>query len=143
MGELRSNVTVENTGDRVVFDRGHGLETDIRSTRVDGRVDTGGEPGTPAARRRTPRAGSARNGGGDLCRRAAGRTVAGGPRDRPDREPGNGHRLHRRTSVERAADRPSRARDARPDGRLREPHAGAPVSRLPGPESQSGEGRRT
>ena len=41
MGEIRSNVTLENTGDRVVFDRGHGLETNIRRATVDGMVNTG------------------------------------------------------------------------------------------------------
>ena len=41
MGEIRSNVTLENTGDRVISDRGQGRETDIRRTSVDGMVDTG------------------------------------------------------------------------------------------------------
>ena len=41
MGEIRSNVTLENTGDRVVSDRGLGPETDVRRTTVDGMVDTG------------------------------------------------------------------------------------------------------
>ena len=41
MGEIRANVTLENTADRNVFDRGHGLESDIRRTTVDGLVDTG------------------------------------------------------------------------------------------------------
>ena len=41
MGEIRSNVMLENTGDRVVFDRGQGQEVDIRRTTVDGLVDTG------------------------------------------------------------------------------------------------------
>ena len=41
MGEIRSNVTLENTLDRGVFDRGHGEETDIRRSTVDGIVDTG------------------------------------------------------------------------------------------------------
>ena len=36
MGEIRANVTLENTADRNVFDRGHGLESDIRRTTVDG-----------------------------------------------------------------------------------------------------------
>ncbi len=41
MGEIRSNVSLENTVDRGVFDRGHGQETDVRRTTVDGMVDTG------------------------------------------------------------------------------------------------------
>ena len=41
MGEIRSNVTLENTVDRGVVDRGHGQETDIRRTTVDGMMDTG------------------------------------------------------------------------------------------------------
>ena len=41
MGEIHSNVTLENTLDRGVFDRGHGEETDIRRSTVDGIVDTG------------------------------------------------------------------------------------------------------
>ena len=41
MGEIRSNVMLENTVDRGVFDRGQGQETDIRRTTVDGMVDTG------------------------------------------------------------------------------------------------------
>ena len=41
MGEIRANVILENTGDRALFDRGHGQETDIRRSTVDGIVDTG------------------------------------------------------------------------------------------------------
>ena len=41
MGEIRSDVTLENTLDRGVFDRGHGEEADIRRSTVDGIVDTG------------------------------------------------------------------------------------------------------
>ena len=41
MGEIRSNVTLENTVDRGVFNRGQGQETDIRRTTIDGMVDTG------------------------------------------------------------------------------------------------------
>ena len=41
MGEIRSNITLENTVDRGVCDRGQGQETDIRRTTVDGMVDTG------------------------------------------------------------------------------------------------------
>ena len=41
MGEIRSNVMLENTVDRGVFDRGQGQETDVRHTTVDGMVDTG------------------------------------------------------------------------------------------------------
>ena len=41
MGEMRSNVKLENTVDRGVFDRGHGEERAIRGATVDGVVDTG------------------------------------------------------------------------------------------------------
>ena len=41
MGEIRSNVELENTVDRGVFDRGHGEERAIRGATVDGVVDTG------------------------------------------------------------------------------------------------------
>ena len=41
MGEIRSAVTLENTLDRGVFDRGHGQEAEIRRSTVDGIVDTG------------------------------------------------------------------------------------------------------
>ena len=41
MGEIRANVILENTGDRTLFNRGHGQETDIRRSTVDGIVDTG------------------------------------------------------------------------------------------------------
>ena len=53
MGEIRSNVTLENTVDRGVFDRGHGQEADIRRSTVDGIVETGA-----VTRRRTDRTGS-------------------------------------------------------------------------------------
>lgn len=41
MGEIRADVTLANTVDRGVFDRGHGAEADIRRSTVDGIVDTG------------------------------------------------------------------------------------------------------
>ena len=41
MGEIRSNVSLENTVDRGVFDRGQGQETDVRRATIDGMVDTG------------------------------------------------------------------------------------------------------
>ena len=41
MGEIHADVTLENTVDRGVFDRGHGDEADIRRSTVDGIVDTG------------------------------------------------------------------------------------------------------
>ena len=41
MGEIRSNVTLENTGDRIEVERGHAQEADIRRETVDGVVDTG------------------------------------------------------------------------------------------------------
>ena len=41
MGEIRSNVKLENTVDRGVFDRGRGEERAIRGATVDGVVDTG------------------------------------------------------------------------------------------------------
>ena len=41
MGEIRIDVELENAGDRVLFDRGHGAESDIRRARVEGVVDTG------------------------------------------------------------------------------------------------------
>ena len=47
MGEIRSNVTLENTVDRGVFNRGQGQETDIRRTTIDGMVDTGRIPDFP------------------------------------------------------------------------------------------------
>ena len=56
MGEIRSNVTLENTVDRGVFDRGHGQEVDNRRSTVDGIVETGA-----VTRRRTDRTGSCRS----------------------------------------------------------------------------------
>ena len=41
MGEIRTRVTLENTYDREMVDRGHGLEGKVRRTTVDGIVDTG------------------------------------------------------------------------------------------------------
>ena len=41
MGEIRVNVTLENTGDREVAARGLGVEGDVRRTTVEGVVDTG------------------------------------------------------------------------------------------------------
>ena len=41
MGEIHSDVILENTEDRVVFNRGHGQEADIRRSTADGIVDTG------------------------------------------------------------------------------------------------------
>ena len=41
MGEIHSNVTLENTEDRAVVNRGHGQEADVRRTTIDGIVDTG------------------------------------------------------------------------------------------------------
>lgn len=41
VGEIRIDVELENAGDRVLFDRGHGAESDIRRARVEGVVDTG------------------------------------------------------------------------------------------------------
>ena len=39
MGEIRASVTLENSGDRGMRDRGHGAE--VRRTTVEGVVDTG------------------------------------------------------------------------------------------------------
>ena len=41
MGEIRASVTLENTSDRDRVHDGHGLETEVRRTRVEGIVDTG------------------------------------------------------------------------------------------------------
>ena len=41
IGEIRASVTLENSGDRAVVDRGHGVEADVRRTTVEGIVDTG------------------------------------------------------------------------------------------------------
>ena len=41
MGEIHSNVTLENTEDRAVVNRGHGQEADVRRATIDGIVDTG------------------------------------------------------------------------------------------------------
>jgi len=41
MGEIRASVTLENSGDREDVYRGHGVETDVRRTTVEGVVDTG------------------------------------------------------------------------------------------------------
>ncbi len=41
MGEIRASVTLENGWDRENVDRGHGVETDIRRTTVEGIVDPG------------------------------------------------------------------------------------------------------
>ena len=41
MGEIRQSVTLENSGDREIAYRGHGTETDIRRTTIEGVVDTG------------------------------------------------------------------------------------------------------
>ena len=99
------------------------------------------EPDAAAGHRRTPGAGPTGNGRRDLRRREAGRTAAGRPGDRSNRQPGNGDQLHYRSSAKRGTDRTGRSRDAGPDRRLREPHAGAAASGLPGPESQGDEDR--
>ena len=41
MGEIRASVTLENSIDREVVYRGHGVEADVRRTTVEGIVDTG------------------------------------------------------------------------------------------------------
>ena len=41
MGEIRASVTLENTTDREIVYRGHGVEADVRRTTVEGVVDTG------------------------------------------------------------------------------------------------------
>ena len=41
MGEIRASVTLENSGDREVVYRGHGVEADVRRTTIEGIVDTG------------------------------------------------------------------------------------------------------
>ena len=41
MGEIRASVTLENSGDRALVRRGHGVEADVRRTTVEGIVDTG------------------------------------------------------------------------------------------------------
>ena len=41
MGEIAVNVELENAGDRALFERGHGQESDIRRTSIEAIVDTG------------------------------------------------------------------------------------------------------
>ncbi len=41
MGEIAVNVELENTGDRALFERGYGQESDIRRTSIEAIVDTG------------------------------------------------------------------------------------------------------
>ena len=41
MGEIHTDVTLENAGDREYFRRGDRAEADIRCSTVDGMVDTG------------------------------------------------------------------------------------------------------
>lgn len=41
MGEIAVNITLENAGDRVVFERGYGEESAIRRSSIDAIVDTG------------------------------------------------------------------------------------------------------
>ena len=41
MGEIRTELQIENAGDRAVFDRGHGTEAAIRRATVEGIIDTG------------------------------------------------------------------------------------------------------
>lgn len=41
MGEIRTSVTLENSGDREILVRGLGVEADVRRTTVEGVVDTG------------------------------------------------------------------------------------------------------
>ena len=41
MGEIRANVTLENTSDRDRVHDGYGVETEVRRTSVEGIVDTG------------------------------------------------------------------------------------------------------
>ena len=41
MGEIRARVTLENSYDREMVNRGHGHEADVRRTTVEGIVDTG------------------------------------------------------------------------------------------------------
>jgi len=39
MGEIRTEVTLENADDRALVRRGHGTESEVRRTTVDGIVD--------------------------------------------------------------------------------------------------------
>ena len=41
MGEIRTEVQIENAGDRAVFEHGHGTEAAIRRATVEGIIDTG------------------------------------------------------------------------------------------------------
>ena len=41
MGEIRASVTLENSDDRALVRRGHGVEAEVRRTTVEGIVDTG------------------------------------------------------------------------------------------------------
>ena len=41
MGEIRASVTLENSDDRALVKRGHGVEAEVRRTTVEGIVDTG------------------------------------------------------------------------------------------------------
>ena len=144
MGEIRANVTLENTADRNVFDRGHGLESDIRRTTVDGLVDTG------AVSLVLPE---------DIVERLGlgqqGTAVVTYADERQDERPLAGPvtvQIGNRAMITNCIAGPGQSEpligqvvleDARPDRRLREPHAGAPASRLPGPKGQSREDRRT
>ena len=41
MGEIAVDIELENPGDRALFERGHGRESDIRRTSIEAIVDTG------------------------------------------------------------------------------------------------------
>ena len=131
MGEIHAQLTLENTGDRAHFRRGHGDESEIRRSTVDGVVDTGAVtlvlPQNVVERLGLQQQGTAFVTDVDEQRE---RPLAG-PVTGADREPVDNHRLRRRAGGERAADRPDRPRGARPGRRRHERDADAAIPRLP------------
>ena len=116
---------------------GHGTESDVRRTAVDGIVDTGAVTlMLPQNVVRAPRPRATGHGVRRLRRRASGRAAPGRSRLGRDRVPHDGHRVHRRPTAERAADRPGRGRAPRPDRRLRQPYGDAAASGLPALQAQ-------
>lgn len=138
MGEIVVSIGLENYVDR--SNAASGLRTEpVRRTEAEGIVDTGAVMLVlPTERRRGARIGAAANGGRDLRRRAQGGTAGGRSRRHRGLRSDDGHGMRCRAPVERAPDRPDRARSAGPDRRLRQPDAHAADTGLPVAQAQDG-----
>ena len=104
MGEIRTRVTLENTYDREMVDRGHGLEGEVRRTTVDGIVDTLVIPEEVANELGLRRRGTRTVVYADERRD---QRPVGERSDDRNREPHHRERVHDRTGGQRGADRPS------------------------------------